>query len=433
MSTRQLKIAMLVGVAWFLLFTANQVGAEKITLRFAIAHDIQTFNQIKNTFIANFVQKYPNIKIKGEPVPWDQFQEKYLPQVAAGTAPDVFGNIHFTWAQRWIREGFLLNLSPYIQRSHYDLTDFFPAGLAPYRYKGNQYGLPFDLGAEILFINRDMFREVGLPYPDMDTWDLNTFLDYCLKLSRDTTGDGKIDEWGFGTPPLAHQMIALIYVAGGEFVNEDETECLITKPESMKALLFWAYDLIHQYKVATSIADRQALRSLGGIFISGKVGMTPAGGWMMPKYTKTCKFKWDVLRYPKGPKGRLAFAMGAAAAINARTRHPEEAWRFVSEFTSADGEKMWMLPLGASPPRKSVFSLLMQKWMQKPGMPEHVEMFEQALQWDAIAPRPIGPMASRILDAFQTQLELLELGKKPVREVAQTVKEEVDRLLAQQK
>src|SRR5690606_23390889 len=68
--------------------------------------------------------------------------------------------------------GVLEPLDSYIEASDYNLEDYWPGLLESAMYDDSVYGLPRDIGLEVLYYNKDIFDEVGLEYPTEDwTWD----------------------------------------------------------------------------------------------------------------------------------------------------------------------------------------------------------------------------------------------------------------------
>jgi len=64
------------------------------------------------------------------------------------------------------------DLTPYIEKTKFDLADYWPGALESTSFDGKVYGLPRDSGVEVLYYNKDDFDKAGLKYPTDDwTWD----------------------------------------------------------------------------------------------------------------------------------------------------------------------------------------------------------------------------------------------------------------------
>ena len=93
------------------------------------------------------------------------------------------------------------------------------------KHGGRMHAMPGDYMTMVLFYNTEMFKAAGLnPDKPPKTWD--EFLQYAKKLTRDTDGDGKVDQWGFGTvgaksPGFSLRFGPFIWSFGGDYLTPD--------------------------------------------------------------------------------------------------------------------------------------------------------------------------------------------------------------------
>ena len=72
--------------------------------------------------------------------------------------------------------------------------DVFPSGLFdPVRFGGKTWAIPWRTEHLMLACNWPLFEEAGISRPPQ-TWD--EFTSYAQRLTKDTNGDGKTDQWG---------------------------------------------------------------------------------------------------------------------------------------------------------------------------------------------------------------------------------------------
>ncbi|MCX7953533.1 MAG: extracellular solute-binding protein, partial [Deltaproteobacteria bacterium] len=77
-----------------------------------------------------------------------------------------------------------------------------------------------------------------------------------------------------------------------------------------------------------------------GMFISGKVAMFFSGIWKTPFFREIKTFDWDVVMFPKGPKGHRNFPTGGSGyAIVKYSKHKKEAWEIVKRLSGEQGQK----------------------------------------------------------------------------------------------
>lgn len=117
--------------------------------------------------IDSFQKKHPNISVKLELTPWDQYWTKLQTAVTGGAAADVF----------WMNP---LNLPLYaknnviapVDESKIDISGFPKAVTDGHRFGGKLYGTPMDVSVIGLWYNKELFDQGGVKYPTADwTWD----------------------------------------------------------------------------------------------------------------------------------------------------------------------------------------------------------------------------------------------------------------------
>lgn len=417
-----------VSIALILLIGASTVVAQqKVTLRVAHAWPAERL-PAQVEFDKWFMKKYPNIIVKRENYPWADYKQKIMTMAASGTLPDVF-YMQDSWSQFWIFYGMTRSIEPFIKNDpEFKRELFYSGSLAPFIWKGELHGLPYDWNTVgTLAYNVDMFDKAGLPYPDENWTFKGEFLETAKKLTKDTNGDGKIDQWGYVDNNWWGYSSAHAHLLpfGGTFVEvyPDKSpapkETLITKPESIEALQWWA-DLILKYKVSPTLAQQEAMVNP---WYSGKIGMTVGYSWCY-EWTKYTPFKWDIAHQPKGPNGRFVEACGSGYAISKTTKHIKEAWTYFREYLSLEGVKKLLLTFGV-PARKAGW----KAFAERPDLPKHyASVFHKSYEYSIVSPTRVPPKAWQILS---DEVQLVLLGKKTAAEAAKTIKEKVDPILAE--
>src|SRR5699024_2588752 len=76
-----------------------------------------------------------------------------------------------------------------------DPSDFYDAALQSGSAGGVQYALPYERVPTLMFVHKTLLENEGIPVPENDwTWD--DFYAICAQVTRDTDGDGIIDQFG---------------------------------------------------------------------------------------------------------------------------------------------------------------------------------------------------------------------------------------------
>ncbi len=261
--------------------------------------------------------------------------------VAGQVAPDIL-YIKFDEVPYHFEGETMLDLTPLISKDEgLNLDDYYPQMLEPFMRDGRLYALPCFYTPFIVYYNKDLFDKYGVPYPPADgNWDWNDYRDRAIRLTHDTDGDGRTDEFGVYFAWWQHGVEAFIRQNGGRILSEDAQKLVMSDPGTVEALRF-LYDLKFKDKVAPSVLTAPG-QNPTRLFRQGKVGMYgPWGVFSVPDFRKIKRFDWDVAPLPKGPTGiRAGIVFPYAYAISTQSKHPQEAYRLVRFLTAGEGAKI---------------------------------------------------------------------------------------------
>ena len=193
-------------------------GKEKLVVWSAplTDHDADAWKPIFEKF-----EKENNCEIEFQIVPWDNYAEKYATAISAGEGPDI-GYMYAEMFPQFIEMGAVEDLTPYLEKSGTSDNYLY---LDDAKMMGGIYGLPIEAANPgVLYYNKDILEKLGEKPPK--TWD--DFKRICEKATKDTDGDGKIDQWGlaqgwgskvFGS--LNWNWYPYLWQAGGDIFNDD--------------------------------------------------------------------------------------------------------------------------------------------------------------------------------------------------------------------
>ncbi|MFY9856485.1 MAG: sugar ABC transporter substrate-binding protein, partial [Exiguobacterium chiriqhucha] len=215
-------------------------------------------------------------------------------------------------------------------------------GVDKYRFDGKTlgegaiYGLPKDLGPFALGYNKTMFEDAGIPLPDKDkpyTWD--EFVDVAKQLTKDTNGDGKMDQYGTGFN-VNWALQPFVWSNGADWINEDGTKVTIDDPKFIEALQFFV-DQQLKHGITPSIGETQTLDTYQR-WLKGQLAFFPVGPWDMAAFKEQLKFEYDLLPWPAGSTGKASGWVGSLGiGVGSTTKHKEEAAE-LAMYLSADQE-----------------------------------------------------------------------------------------------
>jgi ABC-type sugar transport system permease subunit/ABC-type glycerol-3-phosphate transport system substrate-binding protein len=270
----------------------------------------------------------------------DQYATKLQAAISGNNVPDVF-YIEQANLQSYVTSGVLLDITDHVEASGVDLDNLWDYGVDSYRYDGKiqgtpegaLYGLPKDVGPFAMGYNKTMLEAEGIEPPSADepyTWD--EWLEILKKVTKDTDGDKKIDQWGTGLN-VQWNMQGFAWSNGADWTNEDRTEVTVDTPEMAEALQYIA-DMTTIDKV-TPNAEQAATLDTYQRWMEGQIAFFPVGPWDVSTYNEL-DFDYDLIPFPAGSTGEPATWIGSLGiGVSATTAMPEEAVELVT-YLSAD-------------------------------------------------------------------------------------------------
>ncbi|WP_199176368.1 ABC transporter substrate-binding protein [Actinomyces qiguomingii] len=311
---------------------ASDSGAPELTYMFRGGADEKAAYQIA---IDNF-SKANNCTVKVITTDPDQYSTKLQAAITGNQVPDVF-YLEQGSVMSFASNGIVMDITDML--GDVDLDNIWAYGVDSYRYDGSQvgqgriYGLPKDVGPFAFGYNKTMFEAAGLELPDKDvpyTWE--EFVKVCQRLTRDTDGDGELDQWGTGLN-VNWCLQAFVWSNGADWCNEEHTEVTVDTPEFAEALQFFA-DMQNVHGITPSIAQAQTMDTYQR-WMRGQIGFFPVGPWDVSTYQEL-DFEWDLIPFPAGKTGKPSTYIGSLGiAVSSGTKHPELAAKLVA-YLSAD-------------------------------------------------------------------------------------------------
>lgn len=272
---------------WFsalLAVSACSGGGDDVTLKVASWADPIELS-IEQRYIERFNDRRAGVEVSLEAVTNQaEYRDRMLTSIAAGTPPDVFllDNIDIpAFAARDV----LLDLGPYLRRIGLDLEDFDRRVRDIFTVEGKLLALPKGFTPMVVVYNRRLFREAGIPEPGSD-WTWEDFTRAARQLTRDTDGDGEVDQYGAFFDRRVFLWISWIWAGGGDVLCPDgkrASGCL-DSPATSRALR-WYLDWVARDSIAPRVFTLR--RSLGDqfrLFHSGRVAMLTTGHFWVPNF-----------------------------------------------------------------------------------------------------------------------------------------------------
>jgi len=313
--------------------------------------------------IKRFEQEHPRITIREQYVPTgDALIQKLITAVQSKTAPDISW-IHADFLDKLAQSKSIYPISYFSEKDSLDFSklcaDIFPPLLAAGSWKDTLYALPMEATALALVYNKRLFRDAGLD-PDFPPKDWEELKRFTVRLTRDSDGDGRIDQYGFYVPVLPPagpygiwmvlQWSPFLWQAGGRLIDASQSHITFNSIAGRQALTLWK-DLYRMQKLERF----SQAHDMG--FVSGTLAMIIDGPWNLPVYRRAKQLEWGVAALPAGPQGRATYLAGEQLVIFRQTKIPDEAWTFVRWILQSDVQAQFSIASGYLPVRRSVRSM----------------------------------------------------------------------------
>jgi multiple sugar transport system substrate-binding protein len=363
--------------------------------------------------IAAFQTANPNITVKVETAPFDQYFTRLQTLIAGGTAPDVF-ELNYENFVSYASKGVLADLTP-LAAAEPGFTDrFYPRAYAAFSQDGKQYGLPQSFSNVVLFYNKDLFDAAGVAYPTPD-WTWEDELAAAQALTNPAEG-----VWGSYSPIQFWEFYKTAAQSGCSVLGPNGA-VTINQPGCVESLT-WMVDKIGEYQVAPSDADMAGV-SDGDLFKQGKIAMLRTGIWMFGAF-QDAPFNWDIALEPGNTqKAHHFFANGVA--VSASSEQQEAAWKWAQFFTSSPEAAELRVAASWELPALNNQDLF-DTWLDL-NPPASRDVVFQAL--DSLVTPPVIEQQSQMQDVVNTLLEQAKLGSLTPQEALDQAKVEIEALL----
>ncbi len=307
-------------------------------------HEKEIYKGLVEEFVAEHKDEIKEVVF--EVTTQDEYNTKMIANMTANDMPDVF-YVGPAGVRSYVDNGYILPLDDYVSED--TISKIWGTTQTIYRYdgtavgQGSLYALPKDLSCFAFAYNRDLFDEAGIPYPDPEKpYTYDEFIEVCKQLTKDTDGDGEIDQWGVAN---ANQfgMTPYLYSNGVKFLSDDMTKVNVANNAALEEALTFYTNLT--LDGLTPTVDQDA--ALGGYqrWLDGQIGFYACGTWDVAAFMdkSTFPYNWDLTGWPVGPSGdgRSHTWMGSVGyCIDKNTQYPELCAALISKLsTDEDGQK----------------------------------------------------------------------------------------------
>lgn len=370
--------------------------------------------------VAEFERTHPKIKVHVFWVPGGEYNVKLKTLAAAEQLPDLFysGDVWLSYLRPFTRD-----ITDLVERdaAEIGLDDYFPAIQRAMQLDGRYYILTEQMNLSLLYYNRRMFREAGVPEPT-DQWTWDDLVAAGQALTRPGTAD-RPPIWGCSrVEGWWGEWLIYVRQAGGQLFSPDGRRCLLNSPEAIAGLRFYL-EKSSKYHISAPAG----YEPFNG-FINGRLAMIVGGHvsyWL--NYNQMPGLDWDVQLLPRGPVTRNGGELAMAGnSISRWSRHPEEAWA-LAKFLTRPEAIAGIVGRGALSVRRSVAEATMAGHAPRPN-PHNLEAAYR--QFDFGEPIPHHPNYIELMSQIiQPEIDLMLLGELTPEAAARRATQRADAFL----
>ena len=273
--------------------------------------------------VQKFSAQHPGMNVVFESgIKREDYGEWLAEQYLQGTEPDVFFLLEEDF-NLYASMGALMDLSDAMDGdTDFNTDNYYPAALRCGVYDEKSFALPVENNVTLMFVNKTLLsrENIGMPAGD---WTWQDFLDVCRKVTKDTDGDGVLDQ--FGCYDYSWEQAAVSN--GARLFREDGQACYFADGRMEETIRF----------MMELQALNRGMRPSARDFDTGRVAFRPFTfaqyraykpyPWRIKKYSS---FEWDCATMPVGPHGdNVSVCQTLLLGMSARTQKQNMAWDFM--------------------------------------------------------------------------------------------------------
>jgi multiple sugar transport system substrate-binding protein len=348
----------------------------------------------------------------------DYALQKVLTAIRGGSYPDI-AYLYGSWAANISRSPTAVDLSSKIKEPGVNWNDFWPAERQAVQVGGKVIGMPALVDNLALVYNKKLFDQAGIPYPTANwTWD-----DFRSAAQKLTDPSAKQFGWAYvadGSEDTVWRFDALLWQAGGDILNSDNTKAEFNSPAGVKAATL----LQQMATVDHSVYLDNGNGNYANLFNSGKIAMLFTGPWDLSSFPDV---DYGVQVLPGDLNHQTISGPDQWVLFNNGSERTQAAWTFLKWFTSPQQALIWSTQTGDLPIRASETQL--------PGYDAYVKKYPGVSVFvqneaNAVKARPVIANYNEVSAAMGQAIEAVLLGKgQPQQELDQAA-QQVDQTLA---
>jgi len=305
--------------------------------------------------ITEFNEIHPNIHITSINMGnYTALSQKLMASIQTGNQPHV-AQAYEAWIANMMEGDVLVPMQEFIDEDpefgEDEFDDIYPVFIKSNTIDGKLVSFPFNKSVRVQYYNKDiLFQNDYDPNKPPKTWD--NFREYCINLTKDLDGDGRIDQYGTTMKISAWQFENLLLQAGGEIMNADNTKPMFNSKAGVEALEFLS-NILNVDKTGYLSPGYEGQKD----FTARKCAFYEDSSVSLAYMLQTgIDFNLGVSAIPiKETKRNIISGTNVVIFKNEDKKKEQAAWEFVKWFTDTAQTARWSELTYYMPVRKSAF------------------------------------------------------------------------------
>ena len=315
-----LVLVLVSGILSFALWSSSHEKVLHIGVYAGSSWDVPNSRENKalDSLIKKFEKTHPHVKVVYESgIPKKDYADWLAEQVLKGEQPDLFMVPENDFSML-ASAGALKSLDTLLTND--ERTAFYPVAYEAGQYQGVSYALPVESNPIMMCVNKDLLEKEGISIPESG-WTLDDFYEICKKVTKDTNGDGVVDQYGITDYTWQQALVAY----GGHLT--DKSGINVDSSEMHQALAFMSkLDMLSQhYKVTSHDFDE------------GRVAFYPMSLAQYRTYkpypyhvAKYSSFSWTCIPMPTANSKVMGTQVKTSLfGMSSNTKQEKLAWEFM--------------------------------------------------------------------------------------------------------
>ncbi len=370
--------------------------------------------------VRQFNASHPDIRVRMQIIPWGTYYDKVTLGLAYGGAPDVF-ILHEDRLPEYADRSVLYPMDGLLAHSDLKSTDFMPRPWHAGTWKGERYAVPLDCHPIGLYYNTELFKKAGIVDANGNAkppTDLKEFLADAKKLTVDTNGDGRPDQWGYVFTWFRTNYYTFLRQFDGDLLSADGKRSALDSPQARQSLQLMD-SFIYNRHIAPSPEGQDAW--IG--FQTGKVAMALEGIYMLSSLESQKNLKFAGAPCPVFGKKPGAWANSHMMVMPAKLDPVKRkaAWEFICYLSdhSLDWAKGGQVPV-----RKSI--------LQSAAFRKLPVQREFSKQLPYVCYMPSSTSINQVQPFFDAAVEAGLCGIKPAKQALDEADRRTDEVMSRQ-